>query len=62
MIVRAPASIALSTSSLTTEAGRSITSPAAIWSITSADSTAITGSPIALHGYHAPLICFPFAL
>ena len=30
LIVRAPASIALSTSSLTTEAGRSMTSPAAI--------------------------------
>jgi len=30
VIVRAPASIALSTSSLTTDAGRSTTSPAAI--------------------------------
>jgi len=42
VIVRAPASIALSTSSLTTEDGRSMTSPAAIWSITSAGNTAIT--------------------
>ena len=41
-IVRAPASSALSTSSLTTLAGRSITSPAAIWSITSAGNTRIT--------------------
>ena len=37
----APASRLLSTSSLMTEAGRSTTSPAAIWSMTRAPSTAI---------------------
>src|SRR5436189_4150146 len=38
---RAPASIAFSTSSLTTEAGRSTTSPAAIWLARSAGKRAI---------------------
>ncbi len=37
----APASTAFSTSSLTTEAGRSITSPAAIWLISASGSSAI---------------------
>ena len=36
VMVRAPASRAFSTNSLTTEAGRSTTSPAAIWEATSA--------------------------
>ena len=39
----APASSAFSTSSFTTEAGRSITSPAAIWFLTSSGSCAIAG-------------------
>src|ERR671913_76038 len=43
MIVVAPASSALSTSSLTTETGRSITSPAAIRSAISGGSTRIIG-------------------
>src|SRR2546427_6038485 len=42
LIRRAPASSAFSTSSLTTDAGRSITSPAAIASATSGDSIWIT--------------------
>ena len=40
---RAPASSAFSASSLTTEAGRSTTSPAAIWSISASLSTAMVG-------------------
>src|SRR5206468_8121596 len=52
--VLAPASSALSTSSLTTDAGRSITSPAAIWSTTPGGKTAIVVSMGSR--YHAPLI------
>ncbi len=40
-IFRAPASREFSTSSLTTEAGRSITSPAATWLATSSESRAM---------------------
>ena len=51
VILRAPASSAFSTSSLTTEEGRSITSPAAIASATSGDSIWITRRrPPALRG------------
>mmetsp|Transcript_65226 Transcript_65226/g.154022 ORF Transcript_65226/g.154022 Transcript_65226/m.154022 type:complete len:278 (-) Transcript_65226:3802-4635(-) len=41
-MLRAPASSALSTSSRTTEAGRSTTSPAAIWLISSSGSSRMT--------------------
>ena len=40
---RAPASTAFSTSSFTTEAGRSTTSPAAIWSTNASGSRSIRG-------------------
>jgi hypothetical protein len=40
-ICRAPASMALSSSSRTTEAGRSTTSPAAIWLISSPGNSRI---------------------
>ena len=40
----APASMAFSNNSLTTEAGRSTTSPAAIWSRTTAGRTAMRGA------------------
>src|SRR5688500_4772818 len=49
--VVAPASSAFSRSSLTTEAGRSTTSPAAIWSATSLDSIAMRGT------YAPPSLC-----
>ena len=54
-IERAPASSAFSPSSLTTEAGRSTTSPAAIWSMSASLRTAMvgmapgSGGPFALH-------------
>src|SRR5262249_51709880 len=44
-MLAAPASSAFSTSSFTTLAGRSTTSPAAIWSMTALGSTAMRGMP-----------------
>ena len=52
-----PASSALSTSSLTTEAGRSTTSPAAIWLRTTSGSSRI--APVASTWSPAPRCSLP---
>ncbi len=56
-IAVAPASSAFSTSSLTTDAGRSTTSPAAIWSATALGRTAMRGAPDAAVSKGADIAC-----